>query len=171
MGATKPDRAKPDAEVVRVLMVCMGNICRSPTAEALLRTRVELEGLSRLVDIESAGTGAWHEGEGADARAAQTAASRGVDLSEHSARRVRDDDFDTFDFVVAMDSHNMDLLNSACPVHLHDRLSLLLEYAPQLGLSEVPDPYYGSGDGFARVFDLIDAGTAGLLKAIKKRMK
>ena len=94
-----------------------------------------------------------------------------MDLSEHSARRVSDDDFDTFDFVVAMDSHNMDLLNSACPVHLRDRLSLLLEYAPQLGLSEVPDPYYGSGDGFARVFDLIDAGTAGLLEAIKKRIK
>jgi protein-tyrosine phosphatase len=158
--------------MVRVLFVCMGNICRSPTAAGVFRALVEREGLADRVVVDSAGTHAYHAGEGADRRALRTAANRGVDLSEHVARGVRGTDFEAFDFILAMDRDNLAELVSRAPAAARPRIRLFMDYAePQpLGggrvVAEVPDPYYGGPDGFDRVLDLIEAASAGLLAEV-----
>lgn len=158
--------------MVRVLFVCMGNICRSPTAAGVFRALVEREGLADRVVIDSAGTHAYHEGEGADGRAQIAAGKRGIDLSEHIARGVRRDDFEVFDFVLAMDRDNLAELLGRAPAVARPRIRLFLEFArpeesEQLPLTrEVPDPYYGGPDGFDRVLDLIEAASMGLLTEV-----
>jgi len=158
--------------MVRVLFVCMGNICRSPTAAGVFRALVEREGLADRVVVDSAGTHAYHAGEGADRRALRTAANRGVDLSEHVARGVRGTDFEAFDFILAMDRDNLAELVARAPAAARPRIRLFMDYAePQpLGggrvVAEVPDPYYGGPDGFDRVLDLIEAASAGLLAEV-----
>lgn len=152
---------------VRVLFVCTGNICRSPTAEGVFRAMVAACGLDGRIEVDSAGTGAWHVGEAPDGRAQEAALTRGIDISDQRARQVTREDFLRFDLIVALDrSHRRHLL-AAAPSEAKDRVRLLMEYAPQSGVHDVPDPYYGPLGGFDRVLDLIEAGADGLLRAIR----
>ncbi|HJO72528.1 MAG: low molecular weight protein-tyrosine-phosphatase [Rhodospirillales bacterium] len=153
---------------VNVVFVCLGNICRSPTAEGVFRAVVERHGLDRRIGIDSAGTGAYHVGEPADQRAQAAARRRGFDLSAIRARKATKGDFKRFDYVLAMDRQNHAALSRICPPGEEHRLSLFLDYAPQLGQRDVPDPYYGAGDGFELVLDLIEAASEGLLANISE---
>jgi protein-tyrosine phosphatase len=146
----------------------MGNICRSPTAEGVLASLVEKEGMSELIAVDSAGTHAYHVGEPPDQRAQEIAQRRGIDLSFQHARRARSEDFVDFDYVVAMDQDNYHHLFAICPDGLEDKIHLLMDYAPEFRTREVPDPYYGSTSGFEKVFDMVDAASAGLLAEIKR---
>jgi protein-tyrosine phosphatase len=155
---------------LRLLFVCLGNICRSPTAEGVMRALVVQAGLEDRIELDSAGTGAWHVGDPPDERATAAAAERGVTLSGR-ARRVRSSDFDDFDLIVAMDSANdRDLRAGAGDQRQRGKVRLLREFDPAsaaAGELDVPDPYYGAGDGFARVFELVQAACAGLLAEIE----
>lgn len=153
---------------VSVLFVCMGNICRSPTAHGVFRHLVEEQGLDKQIYIDSAGTHAYHVGEAPDHRAQSTALNRGIDMSDLRARRAIEDDFEYFDYVLAMDLDNYSILESLAPPERLDRLVLFMDFAPHVGEQEVPDPYYGGSKGFERVFDMIEAASAGLLTDIKK---
>ena len=153
--------------MIRVLFVCTGNICRSPTAAGVFRDAVERAGLADEVVVESAGTHAYHVGDGADRRALRAAAERGIDLSEHVARAVARQDFDTFDYVLAMDRENYVHLRAAAPAAHRARVALFMEFAPEMGVAEVPDPYYGRRDGFEHVLDLVAAASDGLLAEVK----
>jgi protein-tyrosine phosphatase len=154
---------------VNVVFVCLGNICRSPTAEGVFRTMVERHGLSQRIGIDSAGTGAYHTGEPPDQRAQAAARRRGFDLSAIRARKATKGDFKRFDYVLAMDRENQASLSRICPLGEEHRLSLFLDYAPGLGQRDVPDPYYGAGDGFELVLDLIEAASEGLLADIREK--
>ena len=158
-----------NAEKVSVLFVCMGNICRSPTAEGVFRHIVNQEGLDEHIHIDSAGTHAYHVGEQPDHRAQQTARSRGIDLSQQKARKVSHDDFEKFDYILAMDNDNHAILATLCPSHKDQNLSLFLEFAESRPETEVPDPYYGGPQGFEHVFDLVEDASRGLLADIRKR--
>jgi protein-tyrosine phosphatase len=158
------DVAKP----VRVLFVCMGNICRSPTAEAVFRTLVEAEALADRIQIDSAGTHDFHIGNPPDGRAQAAAAQRGYDLSELRARQVENRDFAEFDYVLAMDEDNRSLLLQQCPPEHRRKVRLLLQFAEGEVPAEVPDPYYGGAQGFEQVLDLIENATRGLLRDIIK---
>ena len=153
-----------------MLFVCTGNICRSPTAEGVFSALVAARGLEDRIEADSAGIGAWHVGAPPDPRSQQTAISRGIDLSGQRARTVRADDFDRFDILLAMDRGHYDSLTGAAPPDRAERVRLFLEYVPGLGVQDVPDPYYGAGDGFARVFDMIEAASVGLLAEIEARL-
>jgi len=153
---------------VNVVFVCLGNICRSPTAEGVFRAIVERHSLGQQIAISSAGTGAYHVGEPADSRAQAAARRRGYDLSTIRARKATAEDFKNFDYVLAMDRENQAALSRICPPGEERRLSLFLDYAPSLGQREVPDPYYGAGDGFELVLDLIEAASEGLLADIRE---
>ncbi|MCU7861793.1 MAG: low molecular weight phosphotyrosine protein phosphatase [Candidatus Thiodiazotropha sp. (ex Lucinoma kastoroae)] len=152
---------------INVLFVCMGNICRSPTAQGVFRAMVAREGLTDLISTDSAGTIAYHVGSKPDRRARETALKRDVDLSDLRARVVSSNDFERFEYVIAMDSSNYDDLLALCPSGREDRLHLFLDFAPQQQVSEVPDPYYGGAAGFDRVFDLVEEASQGLLKQIQ----
>ncbi len=156
---------------IKVLFVCLGNICRSPTAQGVFQHMIEQEGLSSQVEVDSAGTHAYHVNEPPDRRAQQAALRREVDLSPLRARRATADDFDVFDYVLAMDSENMSNLEQICPKGLEYKLSLFLDYAPDLDVSEVPDPYYGGTAGFDRVLDLIEDASRGLIRHLQKEHK
>jgi len=154
-------------EKVSVLFVCMGNICRSPTAEGVFRYFVEEAGLSNSIKVDSAGTHAYHTNEPADRRAQAAAERRGYSMSDIHARRVRDDDFEQFDVIIAMDRDNLTLLvDQAGPEH-HDKIRLFLEYSAAQE-TEVPDPYYGGAAGFERVLDLVEDASRGLLETLQK---
>ena len=155
---------------IRVLFVCMGNICRSPTAHSVFEQLVRDAGLEANVEVDSAGTHAYHVGEPPDRRAQQTARGRGIDLSGQRARKVHDADFHEFDYILAMDEDNLHGLRSRCPPECEDRLHLFLSFAPRMGEREVPDPYYGGTHGFEHVFDLVDAAGRGLLEDIRARL-
>lgn len=154
--------------MIKVLFVCTGNICRSPTAEGVFRALVAAEGLAGHVATDSAGTHAYHVGEPPDGRSTAAALRRGIDLSDLRARKVRASDYAEFDLVLAMDRGHADILRRQCPVDLAGRVRLFLDFAPDLGIKDVPDPYYGGGDGFERVLDMIEAGSAGLLSHIRR---
>jgi protein-tyrosine phosphatase len=155
---------------LRLLFVCLGNICRSPTAEGVMRALVEQEGLQDSIELDSAGTGAWHVGSPADARASATARARGVTL-EGAARQVLVEDLEAFDLVLAMDSENLRALRSlAADEEQRGRIHLLREFDPASAGSadlDVPDPYYGGEGGFEQVYDLVHAACAGLLEEIR----
>lgn len=153
----------------RVLFVCMGNICRSPTAEGAFRTHVSEHAPELSIYIDSAGTHAYHADEPPDARARRAAERRGIDLSGLRARRVADEDFEKFDLILAMDLLNLETLRDRSPPQYHGRLRLLLDFAAQSSLQEVPDPYYGGLNGFERVLDLIAAANIGLLEHLRSR--
>ncbi|MBI5462501.1 MAG: low molecular weight phosphotyrosine protein phosphatase [Gammaproteobacteria bacterium] len=155
--------------MVKVLFVCMGNICRSPTAQGVFETLVQREGLAPRIEIDSAGTHAYHIGEPPDKRAQEAAKRRGVDLSTQRARKVRAEDFLEYDYVLAMDRSNYEDLRTICHPDYEERLRLFLEFAPQSGEQDVPDPYYGGAQGFERVLDLIEAASAGLLAEMRAR--
>lgn len=152
-------------EPIRVLFVCLGNICRSPTAEGLLRARLEEDGLEGRVEVDSAGTGAWHVGEGPDRRMARAAARRGYRL-DGAARQVTPEDFDRFDLVVAMDRDNFADLERMAPGSGAGRaeLKLFSEFLPPGSPEDVPDPYYGGAEGFDRVLDLVEEGCAAIVE-------
>lgn len=152
--------------MIKILFVCLGNICRSPTAEAVFRYRSQLAGLD--LHIESAGTGAWHAGEPPDPRAQAAGQSRGYSFEGQSARKVRVRDFETFDYILAMDRKNLADLQAICPPPGLSKLALFLDYAPHAEVSEVPDPYYGADAGFDHVIDLIESASDGLISALKK---
>lgn len=154
--------------MIKILFVCTGNICRSPTAEGVFRALVAAEGLAGHVATDSAGTHAYHVGEPPDGRSTAAALRRGIDLSDLRARKVRASDYGEFDLVLAMDRGHADILRRQCPADLADRVKLFLDFAPDLGMQDVPDPYYGGGDGFERVLDMIEAGSAGLLAHIRR---
>lgn len=153
---------------VRVLFICMGNICRSPTAEGVFRKLVETRGHGHRIEIDSAGTGGWHEGEAPDRRAQAEARRRGIDIGGLRARQVRKNDFAEFDYIVAMDRQNMRELTANCPQALRHKLSLMLDHAEHLPEREVPDPYYGERDGFVHVFNLLEEAAEGLLALIER---
>nr|WP_035481999.1 low molecular weight protein-tyrosine-phosphatase [Gallaecimonas xiamenensis] len=146
-------------------MVCMGNICRSPTAQAVAEKHFADAGIE--VEVDSAGTIGYHAGESPDRRARQAGEARGYDFSQILARQVTSDDFVHFDLLLAMDRRNYGDLISRCPERHRHKVKLLLSYAPELGVDEVPDPYYGGGQGFEEVLDLVEAATAGLLKSLR----
>lgn len=156
--------------MVKVLFVCTGNICRSPTAHGVFRALVEREGLAGRIAVDSAGTHAYHVGQPPDSRSIQAAGRRGIDLSDLRARQVVKADFDSFDLLLAMDRGHFGLLLGKCPPARQDALALFLSFAPGLNLLDVPDPYYGAGDGFERVLDMIEAGSAGLLEHIRAHL-
>jgi len=155
---------------MRVLFVCLGNICRSPTAEGTMRALVRDAGLDDQIELDSAGTGAWHVGSAPDERATAAAAGRGIAL-DGLARRVSATDFDDFDLLIAMDSANLrDLRALAVSDEQRAKVRLLREFDPSAdgsGDLDVPDPYYGPGDGFERVLDMVDAACRGLLAQIR----
>jgi len=154
--------------LVKVLFVCLGNICRSPTAEGVFKGFVEKEGLEGDIIVDSAGTGSWHIGQPPDRRAQEAAHLRGVDLSGQRARQAKAADFHRFDYVIAMDSENYADLASICPPAEKHRLHMFLDFAPELGRKNVPDPYYGGDGGFEGVLDMIEAASRGLLADIRK---
>lgn len=150
-----------------VLFVCLGNICRSPTAEAVFRQRAKAFKHLDLI-IDSAGTGAWHVGDSPDERSQAVGAKRGYPMADLRARQVRAEDFEQFDYILAMDQSNLTNLRQMAPAGFAGHLGLFLDYA-DTGVSEVPDPYYTSGDkGFHQVVDLIEAATDGLLEHLAK---
>jgi protein-tyrosine phosphatase len=164
-SVVKPAPAK--AVLASVLFVCMGNICRSPTAEAVFRAQAKRAGLLGRLLIESAGIGDWHAGQPPDSRAITHARRRGYELDALRARQVRRDDFTRFDYVLAMDLRNLRDLKALMPPDHPGYVGLLLDFAPQLGLREVPDPYFGGGDGFETVLELTERACEGLLAHIR----
>lgn len=150
-----------------VLFVCMGNICRSPTAEGVFRHHAEQAGLLERLHIDSAGTHAYHVGEPADRRARAAAERRGISLEGIYARRVSSDDYERFDYILAMDEDNLARLRREAPGEHLPKLRLFLEFADSHE-KEVPDPYYGGTAGFERVLDLVEEASRGLLETLKR---
>lgn len=161
----------PEPVKVKVLFVCMGNICRSPTAQGVFRKLVEEAGLTEVIEIDSAGTHAYHIGEPPDPRARETALRRGIDLADLRARRATPEDFEAYHYVLAMDQDNYHALSNLCPPGrgLERRLALLMDFAPRARMREVPDPYYGAAGGFEAVFDMVEEAAQGLLEEIRRR--
>jgi len=155
--------------MVKVLFVCTGNICRSPTAEGVFRTLVEKQGLSGQIEIDSAGMGSWHVGESPDPRSQEAAKRRGVDLSAIRARQVVRSDFAYFDYLLAMDNRNLREMSAICPIEAEHKIAMFLDFAPDAGRKDVPDPYYGGANGFDHVLDLIEMGSEGLLADIRDK--
>ncbi len=158
-------RAPPEFSV---LMVCVGNICRSPTAEAVLRAKLQTAGLADRVAVDSAGTHAYHTGDRPDARSTRHARIRGYDLSTQRARPVVEQDFERFDLLLAMDWDNLALLQESCPPEHARKLRRLSEFAVKLDSPTVPDPYHGAADGFERVLDLVEDACDGLVHHLSK---
>jgi len=154
--------------MVKVLFVCMGNICRSPTAEGVFRHLVEQVNASDDILIDSAGTHAYHVGEAPDGRSQETARSRNIDMSKQRARRINATDFEEFDYVLAMDESNHQDLVRICPEHLQHKVELFMSYANEFSETEVPDPYYGGPSGFDHVFDLVEDASKGLIQKLQK---
>lgn len=164
-------KAQARPEIVRVLFVCMGNICRSPTAEGVFRKQVEVAGFAERVEVDSAGTHAYHIGEPPDRRSQAAAARRGIDLSALRGRQVTQADIVHFDYVLAMDHENHDHLLTLAPQGHEHKVRLFMEYASRFTEQAVPDPYYGGVHGFDRVLDLIEDAAEGLLADIRRRLE
>lgn len=154
---------------MKVLFVCLGNICRSPTAEAVFRYQVAAAGLEERIHIDSAGTADWHRGKSPDNRSCQFARHRGYDLESLRARQVCAEDFERFDLILAMDHDNLAHLQALRPASARAELDLFLKRYG-LGCDAVPDPYYGGDDGFEHVLDLVEQAGSALLKEIKRRL-
>lgn len=154
---------------IKVLFVCMGNICRSPTAEGIFSRLVEEEGLAHLFEIDSAGTHAYHIGEQPDLRAQKAARERGIELKHLRARKVIYGDFEDYDYLLAMDDDNYSILIDACPEEHRNKISYFLDHAPHVGTREVPDPYYGGAYGFERVLDLAEEASKGFLNLLREK--
>lgn len=154
---------------VKVLFVCMGNICRSPTAEAVFQQLVESRDLQAQIGIDSAGTHAYHIGEQPDRRSQAAAKNRGIGMSHQKARKVEIPDFDSFDYVLAMDKSNYKDLHSLASPQQRQRIHLLMDFSTGWNIDEVPDPYYGGSHGFERVLDMVESASEGLLDDILKK--
>lgn len=153
-----------------VLMVCMGNICRSPTAEGVFRHAVRQAGLEDRIHIDSAGTHDYHVGSPPDRRSCHHASLRGYDLTDQRARQVHRLDFERFDLILAMDWDNFERLEAQCPPQHRHKLKRLMEFAPKGLGDEVPDPYYGGTAGFETVLDHVEAACQGLLQHLRVRI-
>lgn len=150
-----------------VLFVCLGNICRSPTAQSVFEAQLAQSPLLGLVQVDSAGTAAYHLGKSPDSRSQAAAKKRGYRLEHLRARQVNRADFDQFDYIVAMDSANLVQLHALAPENTRATLALFLEFAPQTDVSEIPDPYFGDEDGFETVLDLCEQAGEGLLSHLQ----
>jgi len=157
-----------DIKPVNVLFVCMGNICRSPTAHGVFQALVDEHGLTNSILVDSAGTHSYHIGSPPDPRSQSTAHTRGVDLSGLRARRFESKDFNDFDYLLAMDSNNLADMLAIKPDAARARAELMLTYSEGFTQREIPDPYFGS-DGFDLVFDMVDDAARGLLRHIRER--
>lgn len=155
----------------RILLVCMGNICRSPTAEGVLRHYVTINGLGDKVEVDSAGTHGYHVGEPPDSRTQRAALARGYNLSQMRARRVAPQDIDYFDLILAMDRTNLDNLMRMAPPDKHDRIKLFMDYSKNFDDDEVPDPFYGLGQDFDLVVDMVEDASQGLVDELKTKLK
>ena len=156
----------PSSKATRVLMVCLGNICRSPTAEAMLRKKVHEAGLDDRVEVDSAGTADYHVDSPPDRRAVAHGEQRGLAMKHLRGRQVSRDDFDRFDFILAMDEDNLANLKRIRPPGSRAKVALLLSYAPRNGVREVPDPYYGGADSFEKVLDLVESAADGFIASV-----
>ncbi len=155
--------------MTKVLFVCMGNICRSPSAEGVFRHLLNEAGLADVVGTDSAGTHGFHIGEAPDARALTAASKRGYSIAERTARQVEATDFQDFDLILAMDWENLSALQQQCPKIHHHKLMLLMRFANEFEEATVPDPYYGGPDGFSKVMDYIEDACQGVLELVRKR--
>jgi protein-tyrosine phosphatase len=155
---------------MKILFVCLGNICRSPTAEGVFRQKASDAGLLDRITIDSAGTNNYHPGEPPDARSQHHARQRGYDLSMLRARTVLDEDFERFDLLLAMDAMNYSMLMHRAPAESRQKIRNFMEFAPQLGVREVPDPYYGERGDFEYVLDLVEAASDGLIAHARERL-
>ena len=154
--------------MVRVLFVCMGNICRSPLAQGVFEDVLRREGLGDEVFVDSAGTGPWYVGSPPDERARKSASLRGIDLGSQRARRIAPDDCQSFDYVLTMDEENYQAVAALCREGGAE-VRPFLDYAPERPESEVPDPFYGGPEGFEHVLDLVEAASEGLVEDIRRR--
>lgn len=155
----------------RVLMVCMGNICRSPMAEGVLRKAIQEAGLEHSVETDSAGTHAYHVGSAPDPRAQQAVGRRGVDISQLRGRKVSDEDFEKFDYILVMDGDNYSKLVQRAPAHHHGKIRRLLSFSRKYPNLDVVDPYYGGAQGFEENLDMIEDAVQGLIREITSGSK
>jgi protein-tyrosine phosphatase len=153
---------------MKILFVCLGNICRSPSAEAVFRAIAAREAPELDLEIDSAGTAGYHIGDAPDSRSQAAALRRGYDMSPLRARIVEERDFERFDLILAMDTNNLEVLRRRAPAGYRERVKLFLEFAPDCGFDEVPDPYYGGPTGFEQVLDLVEEASRGLLSHLRK---
>jgi protein-tyrosine phosphatase len=156
---------------MKILFVCLGNICRSPSAEAVMRAIAARDAPELGIEVDSAGTAGYHVGDAPDARSQEAARRRGYDMSPLRARIVEPEDFERFDFILAMDRNNLSILRRRAPPAQRERVRLFLEFAPEAGTAEVPDPYYGGPSGFEEVLDLVEAAARGLLGHLRERVR
>lgn len=156
--------------IYRVLFVCMGNICRSPTAEGVLRQFIRQNNLGDKVEVDSAGTHGYHVGEAPDSRTQRAAAVRGYNLSQLRARKVARQDLDYFDLVLAMDKNNLDNLQRLASPEQQEKIKLFMDFSKNFDDNEVPDPYYGLGHGFDLVLDMVEDAAQGLIEDIKDKL-
>lgn len=170
-GQSQNDALSASGNGRRVLFVCTGNICRSPTAEGVFRALVAREGLAARITTASAGTHGYHIGDPPDPRAIAHAKRRGYDISALRARRLESRDFEHYDLLLACDAGHQAFLSRLAPHDRRGRVALLMDYAPELGLKEVPDPYYGSAADFEHVLDIVEPAAAGLLAAIRRELE
>ena len=155
---------------INVLFVCLGNICRSPTAEGVFQALINKNSLGKRIQVDSAGTANWHQGRAPDSRTIVAAGKRNVDLSELCARQFKSSDFEKFDYILAMDDANLAELNKLKPINFSGHLGLFLEFCSHARYREVPDPYHGGNDAFELVLDLIEDAASGLLQSIQKKL-
>ena len=153
---------------VSVLFVCLGNICRSPTAQGVFESLAKKAGMTN-VQADSCGTGGWHVGAAPDARATDAAAARGYAIAHLRARQLQAEDFVRFDYILAMDESNLHDVQVMSPPRCQSHIGLFMDFAPESAVAEVPDPYYGGEKGFDRVLNLVEAASAGLILALKAR--
>lgn len=154
---------------MRILFVCMGNICRSPSAEGVFRHVLATQAPELAIEIDSAGTHDYHVGDPPDRRSVAAAKRRGIDLSALRARTVAAEDFAHYDLILAMDDQNVRELRRRAPAHYHERIRLMMDFAPQAASRYVPDPYYGGAQGFEEVLDLLEEASRGLLEELRVR--
>jgi protein-tyrosine phosphatase len=157
--------------MTKVLFVCTGNICRSPTAEGVFHHMIKANGFHELITTDSAGTHSYHVGEPPDPRTVKAAANRGIDLSGQRARRVRTEDFHQFDMILAMDRGHLSHLKALQPNESRAKVSLFLDFHPSENLKDVPDPYYGGAHGFDEVLNLVEQACVQLIDQIQRRSK
>lgn len=157
--------------MIKILFVCMGNICRSPTAEGVFQKLLDESELKQRIKLDSAGTHGYHIGAAPDSRSQQAALKRGIDLSHLRARQVTGEDFEKFDYILAMDANNLAHLDKNCPKQYKHKLHLFLSFAPHIKQREVPDPYYGGATGFEHVLDLTAAASQGLLAKLRQQLQ
>ncbi|MFD2190160.1 low molecular weight protein-tyrosine-phosphatase [Pistricoccus aurantiacus] len=155
---------------MRVLFVCLGNICRSPTAEGVLRHKLEAAGLADKVEVDSCGTSDWHLDQAPDPRAVEAASRRGVDIRQLRGRQISAEDFQYFDYILAMDDSNLANLEALQPANSRARLGLFLEFAGKPG-EAIPDPYTGDDKGFEAVLDSVEQAADGLIATLRKRLE